>query len=109
MHHVHVEMDGGIDGSVHSPVAIKHCKISLFFLVLSMETHGENHSGESNANSSLDCLKLLNLRFVVSSLNCTWKNKPLRPSSLASMGNFHLIAGEFQLQTARDVLQESPV
>ena len=31
-------MDGGVDGSIHSPVAVKHGKVSLFFLVLSMET-----------------------------------------------------------------------
>ena len=60
-------------------------------------------------------LKLFNLSFVVSSLNCTqrqslhWKNKPQGPSSLASMGNFRLITDEFHLQTARDALQESPV
>lgn len=38
VHHVHVQVDGGIDGSIHSSMAIKHCKISLFFLVLPVET-----------------------------------------------------------------------
>lgn len=60
-------------------------------------------------------LKLLNLRFVVSSFNCTqrqslhWKNKLLGQPLLASVGNFHLVADEFYLQTARDALQESPM
>lgn len=67
--HVHVQVDGGIDGSIHSSMTIKHCKISLFFLVLPVETQGGKNSGESNASSSLDCLKLLNLGFVVCSLN----------------------------------------
>lgn len=67
--HVHVQVDGGIDGSIHSSMTIKHCKISLFFLVLPEETQGGKNSGESNTNSSLDCLKALNLGFVLSSLN----------------------------------------
>lgn len=70
VHHVHVQVDGGIDGSIHSSMAIKHCKISLFFLVLPGETRGGENSGESNTNGSLDCLKALNLGFVLSSLNC---------------------------------------
>lgn len=68
--HVHVQVDGGIDGSIHSSMTIKHCKISLFFLVLPVETQGGKNSGESNTNSSLDCLKAVNLGFVLSSLNC---------------------------------------
>lgn len=43
VHHVHVQVDGGIDGSIHSSMAIKHCKISLFFLVLPGETQGGKH------------------------------------------------------------------
>lgn len=68
--HVHVQVDGGIDGSIHPSVPIKHCKISLFFLVLPGETRGGEHSGGSNTSSSLDWLKALDLGFVLSSLNC---------------------------------------
>ena len=40
-HQVHVQVNGGIDGSIHPAVAIKHCKVSLFFLVLSMEAQSQ--------------------------------------------------------------------
>lgn len=37
-HQVNMQMNGRINGGIHSPMAIKHCKVSLLFLVLSTET-----------------------------------------------------------------------
>lgn len=39
VHHVDVEVVGGVDGSVHAPVAIEHGEEGLLLLVLKTQTH----------------------------------------------------------------------
>lgn len=34
VHQVHMEVDGGINGGIHSPVTIEYCEISLLLLIL---------------------------------------------------------------------------